>query len=256
MDTMVEELFGPQYDDVDDQPPPQQQRNAPPPPQPQQSRHPQSPEPEMRMPVAIVVRIMRKILPSNAKISDEAKEVMQECVSEFIHFITGEASSRSETERRKTLIAEDLIWALDKTGFDDYLHPLTRFLQRYRESMGISPANSHMPRARRSLLPPAPRPPLFGPHIGPFNPSLGPLPPLPPPPPFAPATWPHGPIGLPGYIPPPPSPQHQPPPPLGPFGLGLDNNFGPVQFPFDINPFDNIPDSSAPPDPSQDYLDQ
>ena len=37
-----------------------------------------------------VARIMKKSLPENAKIAKEAKECVQECVSEFISFITSE----------------------------------------------------------------------------------------------------------------------------------------------------------------------
>lgn len=39
---------------------------------------------------APVARIMKNALPDNAKIAKEAKECMQECVSEFISFITSE----------------------------------------------------------------------------------------------------------------------------------------------------------------------
>lgn len=43
---------------------------------------------------APVARIMKMALPENAKIAKEAKECMQECVSEFISFITSEGASR------------------------------------------------------------------------------------------------------------------------------------------------------------------
>lgn len=42
---------------------------------------------------ALVARIMKMALPENAKIAKEAKECMQECVSEFISFITSEGLS-------------------------------------------------------------------------------------------------------------------------------------------------------------------
>ena len=44
---------------------------------------------------APVARIMKTALPENAKIAKEAKECMQECVSEFISFITSEGTSLS-----------------------------------------------------------------------------------------------------------------------------------------------------------------
>ena len=47
------------------------------------------------LPIANVARIMKKALPDNAKIAKEAKETVQECVSEFISFITSEGMSSS-----------------------------------------------------------------------------------------------------------------------------------------------------------------
>jgi histone H3/H4 len=42
------------------------------------------------LPIANISRIMKKNLPGNAKIAKDAKETVQECVSEFISFITSE----------------------------------------------------------------------------------------------------------------------------------------------------------------------
>ncbi|XP_020674728.1 nuclear transcription factor Y subunit B-3-like [Dendrobium catenatum] len=88
------------------------------------------------MPIANVIRIMRKVLPTHAKISDDAKETIQECVSEYISFITSEANERCQREQRKTITAEDVLWAMSKLGFDDYVEPLSVHLQRYREHEG------------------------------------------------------------------------------------------------------------------------
>ena len=86
------------------------------------------------MPIANLMRVMRRVLPPHAKISDDAKETVQECVSEFISFITSEANDRCHLELRKTVTAEDVISAMGKLGFDDYIDPLTLYLHRYRES--------------------------------------------------------------------------------------------------------------------------
>ena len=42
------------------------------------------------LPIANISRIMKKALPTNAKIAKDAKESVQECVSEFISFVTSE----------------------------------------------------------------------------------------------------------------------------------------------------------------------
>ncbi|KAL5699987.1 Nuclear transcription factor Y subunit B-9 [Ranunculus cassubicifolius] len=93
-------------------------------------------EQDRYMPIANVIRIMRRILPSHAKISDDAKETIQECVSEYISFITSEANERCQREQRKTITAEDVLWAMGKLGFEEYLGPLSIFLNRYREFEG------------------------------------------------------------------------------------------------------------------------
>ncbi|XP_014498966.1 nuclear transcription factor Y subunit B-5-like [Vigna radiata var. radiata] len=90
-------------------------------------------EQDQLLPIANVGRLMKQILPQNAKISKEAKETMQECVSEFISFVTSEASEKCRKERRKTVNGDDICWALATLGFDDYAAPMRRYLHRFRE---------------------------------------------------------------------------------------------------------------------------
>ncbi|KVH94440.1 nuclear transcription factor Y subunit B-5-like [Cynara cardunculus var. scolymus] len=93
-------------------------------------------EQDRLLPIANVGRIMKQILPPNAKISKEAKETMQECVSEFISFVTGEASDHCRKEKRKTVNGDDVCWAMLNLGFDDYAEPLKRYLHKIREFDG------------------------------------------------------------------------------------------------------------------------
>ena len=88
------------------------------------------------LPIANVGRIMKKVIPANGKISKDAKETVQECVSEFISFVTGEASDKCQREKRKTINGDDIIWAITTLGFEDYVSPLKTYLQKYRELEG------------------------------------------------------------------------------------------------------------------------
>lgn len=47
-------------------------------------------EQDRLLPIANVARIMKMAIPTNAKIAKDAKETVQECVSELISFITSE----------------------------------------------------------------------------------------------------------------------------------------------------------------------
>ena len=88
---------------------------------------------DLLLPIANVGRIMKQILPPGAKVSKEAKETMQECASEFISFVTGEASDKCHKENRKTVNGDDICWALSALGFDDYAEAILRYLHKYRE---------------------------------------------------------------------------------------------------------------------------
>lgn len=94
---------------------------------------------------------MKHALPENAKIAKEAKECMQECVSEFISFITSEgkalifwareialklivpASEKCHQEKRKTVNGEDILFAMTSLGFENYAEALKIYLSKYRE---------------------------------------------------------------------------------------------------------------------------
>ncbi|XP_051124665.1 transcriptional activator hap3-like [Andrographis paniculata] len=90
-------------------------------------------QPDKLLPIANVGRIMKRILPKNAKISKEAKERMQECASEFISFVTGEASERCHKENRKTVNGDDVCRALSSLGFDNYSEVVSSYLHKFRE---------------------------------------------------------------------------------------------------------------------------
>lgn len=59
---------------------------------------------------------------------------MQECVSEFIGFVTSEASDRLIEDKRKTLTGDDINDSMHALGFDAYLTFLQTFLDLYRKS--------------------------------------------------------------------------------------------------------------------------
>ncbi|CAO1947173.1 unnamed protein product [Urochloa humidicola] len=92
------------------------------------------------LPIANVGRIMKDVLPPQAKISKHAKETIQECATEFVGFVTGEASERCRRERRKTINGDDICHAMRSLGLDHYADAMRRYLQRYRESEELAAA--------------------------------------------------------------------------------------------------------------------
>ncbi|GER35259.1 nuclear factor Y [Striga asiatica] len=135
-------------------------------------------EQERFLPIANVGRIMKKVIPGNGKISKDAKETVQECVSEFISFVTGEASDKCQREKRKTINGDDILWAIMTLGFEDYVNPLKLYLTKYREIEGekLNLPKHHHQQQQAPIMPP------YTNNIYP-SPNL-PFVPADPPPPF------------------------------------------------------------------------
>jgi nuclear transcription Y subunit beta len=128
-------------------------------------------EQDRYLPVANIARIMKKVLPNNGKIAKDAKEAIQECVSEFISFITSEASDKCQQEKRKTINGDDILWAMGTLGFEKYLEPLKLYLLKYREAVkGDKPDKKSAARAKDSVFASVPSkpvqyPPLSSPSV-------------------------------------------------------------------------------------------
>ncbi|KAG8380428.1 hypothetical protein BUALT_Bualt06G0014300 [Buddleja alternifolia] len=117
----------------------------------------QSPQSNVReqdrfLPIANIGRIMKKGLPANGKIAKDAKDTVQECVSEFISFVTSEASDKCQKEKRKTINGDDLLYAMATLGFEDYIAPLKAYLARYREGDTKGSARSADGSAKRDPI--------------------------------------------------------------------------------------------------------
>lgn len=101
-----------------------------------------SPDIELReqdrwLPIANVARLMKYTLPATAKVSKDAKECMQECISEFISFITSEASDKCLRDKRKTINGEDILYSMHDLGFENYAEVLKIYLAKYREQQAL-----------------------------------------------------------------------------------------------------------------------
>lgn len=103
------------------------------------------------LPVANVAGIMKKSIPPTAKISKDAKEMMQRAASEFIAFITCKAQDICKVEKRKTLTGEDLVLAMEQLSFPSHADAGRRILYKLRE--GIHYEHSYSSSQPMSSLP-------------------------------------------------------------------------------------------------------
>jgi histone H3/H4 len=74
-------------------------------------------------------------IPKDVKVSKEALALMQVVVSEFIGFITSDASELVQVDKRKTITGTEILQSLGSFGFDGYLRSLQTYLNMFRIKM-------------------------------------------------------------------------------------------------------------------------
>lgn len=84
------------------------------------------------LPISNINRIMKSAVDPNIKISKEAKKLMDECVTEFIGFITSEASEKCKRERKKTINSDDILTVLNLLGFENYVVLMKVYYHKYK----------------------------------------------------------------------------------------------------------------------------
>lgn len=58
-------------------------------------------------------------------------------------FCARRASDKCQREKRKTINGDDLLWAMQTLGFQEYVEPLKQYLAKFRESEKQALAAAH-----------------------------------------------------------------------------------------------------------------
>lgn len=90
---------------------------------------------DRQLPLAVVSKIMKRPIPSVAKLSKDSKELMQKVSSEFIAIITCRAKEMCNSEARKTITGEDLIKAMEDLDMPYYSEYTKKIFEKYKESL-------------------------------------------------------------------------------------------------------------------------
>ena len=105
-------------------------------------------EQERLLPMANVAKLMAKQLPPTAKISREAKVLMQEMASEFICFIAAEASDLSLQANQQAITPDQIIESLDKLDFSIFV-PCMEEAKSLLPQKGSKQASKQAPKQAR-----------------------------------------------------------------------------------------------------------
>ena len=74
---------------------------------------------ELTIPRAAMNKMIKELLP-NIRVANDARELILNCCTEFIHLISSESNDICNQQQKKTISAEHVLAALDKLGYGDF----------------------------------------------------------------------------------------------------------------------------------------
>ncbi|XP_056639064.1 DNA polymerase epsilon subunit 3 [Diorhabda sublineata] len=89
---------------------------------------------DLNLPNTSVQKIIKEALPDNINIGKDARSALSRAASVFVLYVTSQASNEAHKNNRKTLIAKDVIKALEELDFVNFIGPLEEALKEFKES--------------------------------------------------------------------------------------------------------------------------
>jgi len=93
----------------------------------------EQPEDELTIPRAAMNKMIKEMLP-NIRVANEARELVLNCCTEFIHLISSESNEICNAQQKKTISAEHVLAALEKLGFGDFKKEAEEVLHECKET--------------------------------------------------------------------------------------------------------------------------
>lgn len=84
---------------------------------------------DLNLPQASVLRIIKDSLPENVTIVKDVKAALAKAASMFILYITSQSIQVSQNAKRKTLLPQDVLDALEEADFGEYVEPIKKALK-------------------------------------------------------------------------------------------------------------------------------
>ncbi|KJH41768.1 hypothetical protein DICVIV_12258 [Dictyocaulus viviparus] len=89
---------------------------------------------ELRLPMAVLSRIVKSSLPNGVALSKDARTYMMRACIVFILYILSQAEDCASSKKRKTVMVEDVMTSLKISGFDTLFDPLNDAFNLYKAS--------------------------------------------------------------------------------------------------------------------------
>jgi len=95
------------------------------------------------LPKVVINKMMREQIP-NVRISNDARELITQCATQFIHLLSSEASEICEKiHNKKTIAPEHAFSAMENLGFGSMVREGTNALNDYKSAVAKKRRKSH-----------------------------------------------------------------------------------------------------------------
>ncbi|XP_071948363.1 protein Dr1-like [Antedon mediterranea] len=88
----------------------------------------QQPDEELTVPRAALNKMIKELLP-HTRVANDARELILNCCTEFIHLIASEANEVCNKQTKKTISPDHVLSALERLGYAAYLDDCRSVLQ-------------------------------------------------------------------------------------------------------------------------------
>ncbi|XP_055357605.1 DNA polymerase epsilon subunit 3-like [Paramacrobiotus metropolitanus] len=97
---------------------------------------------DLRLPETTVIKMMKEVIPRNAIISQEAKDCMRRLPTIFVLFITDYALQVARKNKRRTILPEDIVEALEENDFYSFAEKVLPLVERRKANYRRKPKDS------------------------------------------------------------------------------------------------------------------
>lgn len=79
---------------------------------------------DLNLPQGAINKIIKDGLPENIILGKDVKAAVSRAASMFILYLTAQSTQFAQKVNRKTILAQDILDALEETEFDDLIEPV------------------------------------------------------------------------------------------------------------------------------------
>eukprot|EP00271_Cylindrocystis_brebissonii_P014143 TRINITY_DN35399_c0_g1_i1.p1 TRINITY_DN35399_c0_g1~~TRINITY_DN35399_c0_g1_i1.p1 ORF type:complete len:149 (-),score=47.58 TRINITY_DN35399_c0_g1_i1:39-485(-) len=94
---------------------------------------------DVSLPKATLAKLVKELLPKDARVARDTHDLLMDCCLEFITLISSEANEICAKEEKKTISPEHVLQSLEVLGFGSYISEVQAVYDQYKAETLESP---------------------------------------------------------------------------------------------------------------------